>query len=118
MAAGTAAGGPNSSSAMTAHASGVFAAAPNTATNPTAAKRGTGAWSAVPSVAPSDAPMTNSGVTSPPRKPEPSDTAVKPSFQAKAMGATPAPPASAAFATPVDSPREARGPAAATSTGQ
>src|SRR5215213_4507235 len=96
---------PNSSTAITVQAIGVLVAPANTATKPIAANSGVGACSAQPSVAPSVAPITNSGVTSPPWNPDPSVTAVNSSFQANASTATPAPPASDAVIKGSESPR-------------
>src|SRR3954447_2283478 len=85
---------PNSSTPITVHASGVFVAPANTATKPIPAIRGTGTPSGWASEAPRVAPITNSGVTSPPWNPEPSVTAVNTSFSRNAMAITPTPPAS------------------------
>ncbi len=77
----------------------------NTATKPIAANSGVGACNAHPSVDPSVAPITNSGVTSPPWNPDPSVTAVNSSFHANASTATPTPPAREAVMRGNDRPR-------------
>ena len=51
---------------MIVHASSTFAAPANTATNPTAASNATGRCNGAANAAPRVAPITNSGVTSPP----------------------------------------------------
>ena len=86
---------PNSSTPMIVQASGVLVAPANTATKPMAAMSWTGTPSSCPWVAPSVAPITNSGVTSPPGKPDPRVTVVNSSLSAKATATTPAPPARA-----------------------
>src|SRR5262245_3896279 len=104
IATGTIGPAPKSSTAITVQAMGVFVAPAKTATKPIAANSGLGACSAQASVEPSVAPMTNSGVTSPPWNPDPSVTAVNSNFHAKAITATPAPPASEAVMSGRDRP--------------
>ena len=67
-------------------ASGVFADAAKTAASPTPAPSSSGMPSARASTLPSVAPTKNSGVTSPPRKPAPSVTAVNSSFERERVG--------------------------------
>src|SRR5215207_7386478 len=83
---------PKSSAPMTVQASGTLAAPANTATKPTAAITSVGTPSRCPIVTPRVAPITNSGVTSPPWKPDLSVTEVKRSLTANASDATPTPP--------------------------
>src|SRR5438876_864324 len=64
-----------SSTAMMESARGVFAAAPKTAARPSAAPSSIGIPTRRARTLPSVAPMKKSGVTSPPRKPQPSVTA-------------------------------------------
>src|SRR5215216_1113766 len=86
-------------------ATGTIGPLPNSSTAMTVQESGVGACSAHPSVDPSVAPITNSGVTSPPWNPDPSVTAVNSSFHANASTATPAPPASDAVIKGSESPR-------------
>ena len=94
---------PNISTPMIVQASGVFAAPANTATNPSAASRAGGTPSGPASAAPRVAPITNSGVTSPPTNPEPRVTAVNRSLRANAQVGTGA-PARLTSTRPSDSP--------------
>ena len=62
--------------ARSVQASGVLAAPANTAARPNAANSGAGSGNSAASALPSVAPMANSGVTSPPLKPQASDHTV------------------------------------------
>src|SRR5262245_46954789 len=81
--------GPNNSTPMIVHANGVLVAPQNTARNPSAANKSTGAPSSHASVLPNAAPMKNSGVTSPPLKPALSVTAVNNSFHHQLQACAP-----------------------------
>ena len=69
---------------MIERAIGVFAAAPKTAASPTPAPSSSGSPRTRARTLPSVAPTKKSGVTSPPRNPALSVTAVKTSFAANA----------------------------------
>ncbi len=71
MASSTIRPAPNGSTPVGVRAGGVFVAPANSATNPIAASNGPGTPRSCPSAAPRVAPITNSGVTSPPWTPEP-----------------------------------------------